>query len=136
MGEKKKKALAWIKTHKKQLIISGISVAAVICIVLSIKNKNALIEFLASIEKSTKKSSHSIPSINPSADNDITALEITVPRTYTAPNHTVDVPQHIRKLPEGRHHSAKKAEQAAKLGIFLLSNETIVDHYCKNCAAA
>lgn len=42
------------------------------------------------------------------------------------------VSSHIRTLPQGYHHSAAKAKEAAELGIKLASNQTIVDAYLKN----
>lgn len=42
------------------------------------------------------------------------------------------VSMHIRTLPQGYHHSPAKAKEAAKLGIKLASNQTIVDAYVKN----
>lgn len=42
---------------------------------------------------------------------------------------TVNVDSYIKTLPEGWHHSAKKAAEAAELGIELLENQTIVDSF-------
>lgn len=43
--------VAWIKSHKKQLIISGISIPTIIAIVAGIKNKEALKELLNGLKK-------------------------------------------------------------------------------------
>ena len=34
--------VAWIKAHKKQLILVGVSIPTIIAVVLGLKNKNAL----------------------------------------------------------------------------------------------
>lgn len=49
--EDKKGLLAWIKSHKKQLIITGISIPTVIMIVLGSKNKDAIKELWAGLKK-------------------------------------------------------------------------------------
>ena len=41
------------------------------------------------------------------------------------------VKQHIRTMAKGKHHSTKKAVEAAKIGIELLPNQTIVESYTK-----
>lgn len=43
----------------------------------------------------------------------------------------VAVKMHLRMLPDGYSHSPAKAAEAAKLGITLLENQTIVDPYVK-----
>lgn len=47
----KRGVLAWIKSHKKQLIITGISTSTVIMIVLSLKNKGAIKALWAGLKK-------------------------------------------------------------------------------------
>ena len=39
MNEEKKGFIAWVKAHKKELIIAGVGVPAIIAIILGIKNK-------------------------------------------------------------------------------------------------
>ena len=50
-SEDKKRLLAWIKAHKKQLIIAGISIPTVIMIVLGLKNKDAIKELWARLRE-------------------------------------------------------------------------------------
>lgn len=42
MEDKKKSVLTWIKEHKTELILAGISITAIVTIILGIKNKDAL----------------------------------------------------------------------------------------------
>lgn len=51
MGNKKKQVLDWIKAHKKQLIIAGISITTLVLFVLGLRNKDALAELYCSLEK-------------------------------------------------------------------------------------
>lgn len=126
---------AWVKAHKKQLIMAGLSITAIVGIILGIKNKDALMELWSSLEKSLKgvdKSSPILPTIN---TVEPTIESITIPRSHTSPQVPFDVNQHIRTLSGGRQHSAEKAAQAAAMGIALLPNETLVNSYTK-CVAA
>ncbi len=133
MENKKKQVLDWIKIHKKQLIIAGISITTLVLLVLGIRNKDALAELYCSLEKNIKK----VPGKSTPVDTlpDIAIPTVSAARTYTLPQTSFDVSQHIRTLAEGRQHSAVKAAEAAKLGIVLLPNQTIVDSYTKYTAA-
>lgn len=131
----KKGFLAWVKAHKKQLIMAGVGITTIIAVILGIKNKAALEALWLSLEESIKK----VPAeVTPA----ITETPVTVPvvetvvstRSYTAPSETFDVSQHIRTMSAGKHHSPEKAAEAALLGIELLPNQTLVDTY-KKCAA-
>jgi len=50
VAEKRAKFLAWVQSHKKQLILAGVSMSLVIGIVLCIKSKKSLMEFWALLE--------------------------------------------------------------------------------------
>ena len=127
--------LGWVKQHKKQLILAGISISVVIGIILGAKNKKILEELWETLKKSTKNELHSefktIP-LTPKTlpENDV----LTIPRNYTLPQEPVEVGMHIRTLTGGRVHSAEKAAKAKALGILLLPNQTLVDPYTKYAA--
>lgn len=128
--------ITWLKAHKKQLVIAGISVAAMATIVLGIKNKEAITELWAYLESSLKKAK--IPEHQSTEVLEVLeALPIaeTTIRTYTPCSTCFDVNSHIRLLPEGKHHSAAKAAEAAAAGIELRPNQTLVDGYVKGVAA-
>lgn len=135
MEEKKTEFLGWVKRHKKQLILAGISISAVIGIILGVKNKGVLEELWTTLKRSTKnelqpefKAISLTQTVLP--ENDM----LIIPRNYTLPQKPVDVCMHIRTLTGGRVHSAEKAAEAEALGIILLPNQTLVDPYTKYAA--
>ena len=135
MEEKKTDFLGWVKQHKKQLILAGISISVVIGIILGAKNKEALEELWVTLKKSTKNE-RQIEFRTFSLDQTVLPENDTLlaPRNYTLPQEPVDVCMHIRTLTGGRVHSAEKAAEAEALGIILLPNQTLVDPYTKYAA--
>lgn len=53
--EDKKGFIAWIKAHKKQLILAGISITTVIAIVVGIKNKSEIIKLWNALREKIKR---------------------------------------------------------------------------------
>ena len=53
--ESKKGLLVWIKTHKRQLILIGISIPTIIAVVLGLKNKDAIKALWDSLNEEIKK---------------------------------------------------------------------------------
>lgn len=53
--EDKKGFIAWIKAHKKQLILVGISITTVIAIVVGIKNKSEIIKLWKALQEKIKR---------------------------------------------------------------------------------
>ena len=45
METERRSFIKWVKSHKRELIIAGISVATVLWIVISLKNKDAVLVF-------------------------------------------------------------------------------------------
>lgn len=135
MEENKKAFMAWVKANKKKLFIAGISIAAIIGIIIGIKHHEELLELWSQLEKRIKKVSKTnsidvIPEGNYISTSDIVVTH----RYYTPPQESFEVKQHIRKMAEGKHHSARKAVEAAELGIVLPPNYTLVDSYTKGVA--
>lgn len=135
MEEKKKGFIAWVKAHRKQLLVSGVSVSAILLVILGIKNKETMLDLWNFLENSITKVPEKLPeNMNlehltlPAIDEDFSV------RVYTSPQEAFDVRQHIRNLSGGRQHSIEKAAEAAMLGIPLLPNQTIVDTYTKYAA--
>ncbi|MBR3998958.1 MAG: hypothetical protein IKI93_11520 [Clostridia bacterium] len=133
----------WVKAHKKQLAIAGISLVALAALVLGLKNKDAIMKLWATLKKSIRE----VPTDSSMAvelgEQSIEVTEVvtetvtevvTVTRSYTPPQSPVDIPMHIRNLPEGRCHSAAKAAEAAALNIQLQPNQTLVDAHTKYAA--
>lgn len=135
MEENKKGFIAWVKTHKKQLLIAGISVTAIIGIIIGLKNEEAIKELWETLKNSLRKTPKKLPEPITMAQTALPVVEEVIPvRMYTSPQEPFDVSQHIRNLTGGRHHSVEKAAEAAMLGVDLLPHQTLVDTYTK-CAA-
>lgn len=131
----KHKFVNWVKDHKKQLLIAGISVTAVIGIIIGLKNKEAIKELWENLENSLSKTTEKLPESITIVKTDPQLIEEVIPvRLYTSPQETFGVSQHIRNLSGGRHHSIEKAAEAAALGIDLLPHQTLVDAYTKFAA--
>jgi predicted transcriptional regulator len=62
--EEKKSFLLWVKVHKKQLIIAGVSLATIVGIILGIKNRESIIRFWNSLKKAIEKTPEIRPSVN------------------------------------------------------------------------
>lgn len=131
----KHKFVNWVKDHKKQPLIAGISVTAVIGIIIGLKNKEAIKELWENLENSLSKTTEKLPESITIVKTDPQLIEEVIPvRLYTSPQETFGVSQHIRNLSGGRHHSIEKAAEAAALGIDLLPHQTLVDTYTKFAA--
>ena len=126
--------IAWVKSHKKQLILSGVGITTIIGIILGIKNKDALEALWGSFEEITKRA-RTAPLALPEVPTTTSMLEsVASQRTYSQPTKPFDVSGHIRRMAIWKHHSAEKAAEAAALGIELLPNQTLVDSYTKYIA--
>lgn len=133
--ESKKGFLMWVKAHKKQLILAGVSITTIVGIILGIKNKDAIEELWTSLAKTVKKVPTSATTSMPVSTVPVTVPEVDLQiRPYTHPTEVFDVSRHVRTMAAGKHHSAAKAAEAAALGIDLLPNQTLVGPYTK-CAA-
>ena len=132
--ETKKGLLAWVKSHKTELILAGVSITTIIGVILGLKNKDALAELWATLSKSITKAPVET-TVAASAATATPVLEtMASTRVYTPPTEAFDVSRHIRTMAEGWHHSAEKAAEAAALGIELLPNQTLVGPYTKGAA--
>ncbi len=127
--------IQWIKAHKKQLILAGIGIAAIIALVLGIKNKDTLKALWASLKGAVEPTAEQI-------SNDATATVAEIPTEPTtlllsnAPGVSQEVRRHIRNLPDGWQASDEKKAAALEMGIILQDGQTWVDTYTKGeCAA-
>ena len=132
--ETKKGLLAWVKSHKTELILAGVSITTIIGVILGLKNKDALAKLWATLSKSITKAPMET-AVAASAATVTPVLEtVASTRAYTPPTEAFDVSRHIRTMAEGWHHSAEKSAEAAALGIELLPNQTLVGPYTKGAA--
>ena len=135
--EERKDLIQWIKEHKKQLIIAGISVGTLILIILGIKNQAEIKAVKNSLEEAVK-----LPTVKAAEEAARAAEKIsTVPpleivTTAAINSDPVAVSRHIRNLPEGWHASPEKIAEAVKHNIILNDGQTWVDSYVKGGAAA
>jgi len=147
MEAQKKGFLAWIKKHRKELIIAGISATALIGIIVYIKNRDSIEVLWKSLIGSIEKSPTEAPKISQTTIDKIAQSSVTVTEaintckipvtnseiTYQNP---FEVSDHIRNLHEGWRASAKKITEAESMGIILQEGQTLVDAYIKGSVAA
>lgn len=137
MKKEKKKIVDWIKEHKTELIIAGVSVSALVMLILGIKNKETLEEFWSSLKRVTEEKSISI-------DNEVlNSMSETFPVQEVPMNNIIlieriphNVDSHLRNLPEGWRASAEKIATAAEHGYELLPGQTWVEAYRTGGVAA
>lgn len=132
--ETQKGLLAWVKAHKAQLILAGVSITTIIGVILGLKNKEALAELWATLSKSITKAPVETAVAASAATATPVLGTVASTRAYAPPTEAFDVSRHIRTMAEGWHHSAEKAAEAAALGIELLLNQTLVGPYTKGAA--
>lgn len=137
MSKKENELWVWIKAHKVQLFLASISITAISIVCFRAKDQ----EVIDILWKKLKERISFKRGIMPEGDllpevSDFPIELDSVQRAYTRPCLPFEVHQHIRNLPEGRHHSIEKAMEAANLGIPLLPDQTIVDSYTKYSQAA
>ena len=147
MEAQKKGFLAWVKKHRKELIIAGISATALIGIIICIKNRDSIDALWKSLIRVIEKSPNEAPKISQTTIEKIAQSSVTVtdvinpielPVINTAINYQnpFEVSDHIRNLHEGWRASAKKITEAEAMGIILQPGQTLVDAYMKRGVAA
>ena len=137
-AQSKQGLLQWIKEHKKQLLLTGISITVLLGVVIGIKKKDELEELWQLL--SSKISQPNVKEC--SAYQVITESSHSVPeyKNYTPPKEPFNRCWHIRNMAPGKHHSAEKAAEAAAHGIHHLEpnktfvKATIVNPPMKNAA--
>lgn len=85
--EEKKSFLIWVKEHKKQLIIAGVSVATIVGIILAIKNRESIIKLWTSLKRTIENKPETMPSVN----TKITAVSPVATKTVTSIKSTRDI---------------------------------------------
>lgn len=137
--EDRKSLIRWIKDHKKQMIIAGISIGTLILIILGIKNRAAIKAVWDSLKgvvkhptaKAAEEVAKVVTDIPPAPASEI--VTAVVSNSETLP---FEVSRHIRNLPDGWHASPEKAAEALKNNIILMDGQTWVDSYVKGGVAA
>ena len=127
--------IQWIKAHKKQLILAGIGIAALIALVLGIKNKDTLKALWASLKCVVEPAAETVSDAVASTVAEIPA-ETPALLLSNDPRVAQEVRRHIRNLHEGWHASPEKLAAAREMGILLQEGQTWVDNYMKGVCAA
>lgn len=148
MNEDKNKFRQWIKDHKKELTIAGISTTMLILLVLAVKNRAELAELMRKVTASLSKTSDSaavnaVCPVNIDACahvSDVTSVVSQPVQNITSGTQVDRIPfevsKHIRNLPDGYHASPEKVATALENGIQLLDNQTWVMNYTKGMPIA
>lgn len=145
--EEKARMLKWIKSHKKELIIAGISITTIVGVLLVIKNRETIKMMWESLRLAITKqpleategksmlSTTSAPISRPDIEV-VPATEITVSRITGIEKMPFNVSEHRRSLHEGWKASAPKISIAAERGIYLQPGQTWVNSFAKGGIAA
>lgn len=147
MEEQKNGFIKWIKTHKKELLIAGVSITAIIAAVLAYRNRESIVALWDALKKDLNTTSvcevpvattaSKADLVTPTAVNTVDVVtEPTEKIVRSLPQGPFEVTDHIRNLPEGCHASAGKIATAAERGYELLPGQTWVEKYIKNEIAA
>ena len=145
MEEKEKESfITWVKEHKKQLVIAGVSITA---IVLAIKNRETLMKVWAEfkdaimeITKSADRITVESTKLPVKVEEVVNVVEVINPLmvvdSTTIDKNPFEVQKHVRNLALGYHPSPEKIATALENGIELLPNQTWVRDYTKGLAVA
>ena len=138
--KEQKKVIRWIKDHKKELIIAGVSIAAVIGAILLYKNRKALKaywDYLVGLIQHVgvaKTPGDAVKAAENVAKVTEEVAKATEAATHTAEVIPFEVAKHIRNLPDGWHASPGKIASAVENGVALAEGQTWVDCYWKGVA--
>lgn len=122
---KENKIKTWVKEHKKGLLIAGGVIVTAVGTVLLIDNVDSIKALVPEMYK--KALSKEATMVIESEINDLVKTE--------SITKIVDVKEHLRNLSQGHQPSAVKLAEAAKNGIKLAENQTIVSAHTR-CYAA
>lgn len=132
--EEKEGLIQWLKEHKNQLIIAGVSVGTLILIILGIKNKEKIMAVWDSLKGALKpvvKSTEEVEKIPP-----VSTVKTASTAKTCVEMKPFEVNGHIRNLHEGWHASPGKISEARKNNIILTDQQTWVNGYTKRNGAA
>lgn len=130
MEKEKMTFVQWVKEHKKELIIAGVNIAAMVTVIIGIKNLKALEGAWSSLRKLVGKTPECIPVKKTVAVTEaVPLMDIVEINIVTADRIPHDVAEHLRNLPEGWKASAEKIATASEHGYDLLPGQTWVEAY-------
>ena len=127
MENKKSEFISWVKKHRVELIVSGISVASLILIIL---HYNGSVDDLFNMIHNK--------TLNKNINNENLAQVFnlqTITESKIKGDIKIPVKEHIRKLPKGCHASPTKIKEAFSKGIDISDgSSTLVRSYTRNAA--
>ena len=131
----KKEFVAWVKVHKRELIISGISIVSILLVIAGISQQDKLEElFLSLCDKSSsipKDNGATVTPICRAFSDSANSGCVRISSEFDCDSSAYTVSRHIRELPKGWHASADKIKMAQEYGISLHPGQTWVDEYTK-----
>ena len=133
MKEEKQVVVQWIKAHKKELKIAGISLAAIICLIVGIKKKEALVDLWKSLQKQVNDGSVGLLDKTQEVLHKTEIIDFPLKQNALTP---IEVSKHVRNLPDGWKASEGKVSSAIAHGYQLKIGQTWVDTYNKNTVTA
>ena len=127
MENKKSKFISWVKKHRVELIVSGISVASLILIIL---HYNGSVDDLFNMIRNK--------TLNKNINNENLAQVFNlqpITENKIKGDIEISVKEHIRKLLKGCHASPTKIKEAFSKGIDISDgSSTLVRSYTRNAA--
>lgn len=127
MEKEKKTFKEWVKNHKTELAIAGISATALIALFIGKKNHDTIIETLNELKSVPRKTASLIP------ESKKQLIQVAVPDVIDNKQSVKRIPhdvcEHIRTLSPGCYASPAKIEEAISKGIRLLPGQTLIDAY-------
>lgn len=121
-----KKLIKWVKAHKKQLIMAGISIPVIIGLIVTAKNTDAVSKLIDQLKTLFTEDVVS-NAINVEEGGTVSPIYEILKETGSKAPHMVS--EHIRNLPNGYHASDAKISEALRKGIELMEGQTLVDTY-------
>lgn len=142
----KNSVLKWIKAHKKELVVAGVSVATVAALIIGYKKRTDIFEMwnllMCRVKKAPEHRTVNVPAQKEFNPYDASELLIDTPVNIENTQQVIanHVPQkvssHIRNLHDGWQPSPEKMATASKYGYSLQPGQTWVDSYTKGGIAA
>ncbi len=130
MENEKKTFVDWVKEHKKELIIAGVSIVALIAVIIGIKNHKTLKKAWSSLRKLAEKTPEAMPVAKSVPVTEVSSVKENIDvNIMSADRVPHNVAEHLRNLPEGWKTSAQKIATAAEHGYDLLPGQTWVEAY-------
>ena len=138
--KEKKDFIVWVKQHKKELIIAGLSVMTIVAIILGIKHFDELKELWNTLRGITEQPIKSVSAPRNVLPPDTASLPVQTVKPVVndvvrqSASEPFDVSKHLRNLHTGWHASPDKIATALENGFVLEEGQTWVTDFTKGAA--